>query len=49
MKRGIALKNIATGMPDFIGSKEAATYSEGEKAKLIKVWKCKKCGYSIGI
>ena len=40
--------NVATaGAPDFIGSREAVTYSTGQDAQLVRVLKCPKCGYSI--
>ena len=47
MKKGIALENTVVGKPDFIGSNDVCTVSKTGPPKMIKVWKCKKCGYSI--
>lgn len=50
MERGYALANRATaGAPDFIGSKEAVTYSVGQEADLVPAWKCPECGHSLSM
>ena len=49
MKRGIALKNIITGIPDFVGSSEVCTMSYGPDALIIPVLKCERCGRSVPI
>ena len=46
MKKGIALLEEYSGIPDFIGSKEIVTMSLSGRSKLISVWKCPKCGES---
>lgn len=47
MQAGKALLNVATaGAPDFIGSRDAVTYSFGQVARLVDVAKCPKCGFS---
>lgn len=51
MKKGTALQDVLSGIPDFIGcSNNIVTLSPSGKAELITVWKCPKCGesYSIG-
>lgn len=47
MTKGIALKQSATGIPDFPGSGEVVTLSPGGPCKLIDCIKCKECGWSI--
>jgi predicted nucleic-acid-binding Zn-ribbon protein len=50
MHEGQALENtVSRGMPDFEGSndKEGQTFSFSGEARMIKVLKCKDCGYSI--
>ena len=46
MKRGIALENIASGIPDFGGVSKVVTMSYGRYAKIIPVLKCERCGRS---
>ena len=46
MKKGIALQEGYSGIPDFIGSKEVVTMSPSGNSKLVNVWKCPKCGES---
>ena len=47
MQPGRALVNVAAaGAPDFIGSREAVTYSFSGAVKMIDVLKCPKCGFS---
>ena len=46
MKKGIALQEGYSGVPDFIGSKEVVTISLSGQSVLINVWKCPKCGAS---
>ena len=47
LEPGIALDDILTGMPDFIGQCQVCTVSASGKAKLIKCLKCPLCGYSV--
>jgi hypothetical protein len=49
LKKGIAIEQTYTGIPDFFGSKEIVTISPGGNGKLIPCLKCPKCGYSITI
>jgi hypothetical protein len=49
MKKGIAIQNTLSGVPDFIGSKEVITMSYSGPGKIIDVWKCPKCGSSKSI
>jgi len=47
MSKGIAIKQAATGIPDFPGSDEVVTLSPGGPSKLIDCIKCKECGWSF--
>ena len=47
MKPGKALIDILDGTPDFIGDDKVVTISPSGKAKMVEVYKCDKCGYSI--
>ena len=49
MKRGIALENLASGTPDFIGSSKIVTMSYGKYARIIPVLKCERCGRSVSV
>jgi DNA-directed RNA polymerase subunit RPC12/RpoP len=47
LKKGIAIEQTFSGMPDFLSSKDVVTLSLGGSGKVINCWKCPKCGYSI--
>lgn len=48
MEIGKALLNIYGGYSDFWGDDRAVTMSPTGQAKLVDVWKCPVCGYSVG-
>lgn len=50
MKKGTALENgLSAGCPDFTGDTYGMTLSpDHTKVKMVNVWKCPKCGHSIG-
>jgi len=48
MRKGIALKNILTGTPEWSGS-TIVTMSASGKAKIIPAIKCSRCGHSLSI
>ena len=48
MKLGTAMQQTYVGgMPDFPGDKHSVTFSAGGAGKLVRVWKCPKCGHSF--
>jgi len=47
MKRGVALENIMSGIPDFHDQRLAVTLSPTGRARLVGCLKCETCGYSV--
>lgn len=46
MRRGQAMAQTLTGIPDFPGDQHAVTLSPGGPGRLIDCWKCRECGHS---
>lgn len=51
MKIGEALENGFTGSPDFYGDQSGVMTisADPSKVKMVKCWKCPKCGKSLTI
>lgn len=53
MKKGVALQNGVFSMPDFVGDtgkeRGCTVSADSLKVKLVRCWKCPKCGNSIEI
>ena len=47
MKKGMAIQNKLTGLPDFGGDKSAVTLSRNGPPEMCDVWKCPSCGHSF--
>lgn len=48
MSPGIALENIPTGSPDFIGG-DVVTVSSSGRATIVDCLKCERCGHSLSV
>lgn len=48
MKKGISIRNTLSGVDDFVGV-EIMTIHYGGSGKLLNVWKCPQCGFSLSI
>lgn len=47
MKPGQAMTSTWRGMPDFSGDRYPVTMSPGGPGRVVRCWKCPKCGHSI--